>query len=278
MTLTSGIKEHMEVIGSDGVHIGMVDKVEQDRIKLTRKDSPSGQHRYLPVGLVATVEGDRVRLSTSSANSFMFQDEDDQGSARLVTSDQNRPFESSRPAPSSPNPGPSASPSPQPSARSHAKSSSLPSWAVPTLGVAALTAGAAYFARNRKTDTQKFEAQLQTDESIRLISSKKVEGTAVFSREGERLGKIDSFMVDKYSGRVAYAVLSFGGTMGFGESLFPLPWSSLTYDESKDGYALNISAEDLHRAPKFQPSEAPEFDADYRRGVHRAYGLVMVAR
>lgn len=271
MAQHSDIREHMEVIGSDGVHIGTVDKVEQNRIKLTKKDSGQGSHEghhhFLPIGLVANVEGDRVRLSTTGANAFMFRQEEDEGTARLVTGGQNKSYESSQPARTAPRP-------------SHAKtSSSLPSWAVPTLGIAALTAaGATYFTRNRKTDTQKFEAQLQTDESIRLISSKKVEGTAVFSLNGERLGKIDSFMVDKYSGRVAYAVLSFGGTMGFGESLFPLPWSSLTYDESKDGYALNITAEDLARAPKFQPSEAPEFNADYRRGVHRAYGVVAVAR
>jgi hypothetical protein len=276
MALTRDIKEHMEVIGADGVRIGAVDKIEGDRIKLTRKDNPSGKHRYLPLSLVADVEGDRVRLSTTGANSFMFQDEDDQGSANLVTSGEAKPYEGSASTASSPSPQPRPSPSPQP--KSSTKSSSLPSWVVPTLGTAALTAGAAYFARNRKTETQKFEASLQTDESIRLISSKKVEGTAVFSRDGERLGKIDSFMVDKYSGRVAYAVLSFGGTLGHGDSLFPLPWSSLTYDEGKDGYALNISAEDLARAPKFQPSEAPEFDANYRRGVHQAYGLVVIRR
>jgi hypothetical protein len=273
MAHRSDIREHMEVIGSDGVHIGTVDKVEQDRIKLTKKDSGQGSHEghhhFLPIGLVANVEGDRVRLSATGANAFMFREEEDEGSARLVTSGQNRSHETRQPAP--------ARSAPQPS--QGRKSSSLPSWAVPTLGAAALTAaGAAYFARNRKTETEKFDLQLQTDENLRLISSRKVEGTPVFSRDGERLGKIDSFMVDKYSGRVAYAVLSFGGTLGFGESLFPLPWSALTYDENKDGYGLNITADDLARAPKFQPSEAPEFDADYRRGVHRAYGVVAVVR
>ncbi|MDT0506662.1 DUF2171 domain-containing protein [Novosphingobium sp. MMS21-SN21R] len=67
------IREHMEVIGADGVHIGTVDSVESHRIKLTKKDSDagfeggthSGHHHYLPVGLVAEVEGDRVRLSAN---------------------------------------------------------------------------------------------------------------------------------------------------------------------------------------------------------------------
>jgi hypothetical protein len=198
----------------------------------------------------------------------MFREEEDEGSANLVTGGRSRSSKGSQGNSSISNDRRSAS----------AKSSSLPSWAAPLLGVAALTAAGAYFASNRKTKTERFDLQLQTDEDIRLISSKKVEGTTVFGRNGERTGHIDSFMVDKYSGRVAYAVLSFGGTMGFGESLFPLPWSALTYDENRDGYVLSISAEQLSRAPKFKPSEAPEFNADYRRSVHRAHGVVVLAR
>ncbi len=70
---TSGIREHMEVIGADGVHIGTVDGVDGDRIKLTKKDSGagfeggthSGHHHYLSTGLVAEIEGDKVRLSAN---------------------------------------------------------------------------------------------------------------------------------------------------------------------------------------------------------------------
>src|ERR1700750_23285 len=68
----SEIKEHMEVIGADGVHIGTVDKVEGHRIKLTKKDSGEGSHKghhhYIDRGLVAGVEGDKVRLSASGGN------------------------------------------------------------------------------------------------------------------------------------------------------------------------------------------------------------------
>jgi hypothetical protein len=62
------IREHMEVIGADGVHLGTVDRVEGDRIKLIRADSGMGHeehHHYIPRGLVAEVEGDRVRLSAN---------------------------------------------------------------------------------------------------------------------------------------------------------------------------------------------------------------------
>ncbi|PZQ61303.1 MAG: hypothetical protein DI544_07030 [Sphingomonas taxi] len=74
MADASQIKEHAEVIGADGVHIGTVDHVDGDRIKLTKTDSPSTQdgqgakHHYLPLGLVAEVEGDTVRLSATAQN------------------------------------------------------------------------------------------------------------------------------------------------------------------------------------------------------------------
>jgi hypothetical protein len=77
MTDTSKIREHMEVIGADGVHIGTVDHVEGDRIKLIRKDSGEGTHKghhhYIPSSLIAEVEGAKVRLSANSdvvANEF----------------------------------------------------------------------------------------------------------------------------------------------------------------------------------------------------------------
>jgi hypothetical protein len=73
------IKEHMEVIGADGVHVGTVDKVEGHRIKLTKKDSGEGSHKghhhYIDRGLVAGVEGDKVRLSASGANAVTMEEE-----------------------------------------------------------------------------------------------------------------------------------------------------------------------------------------------------------
>jgi hypothetical protein len=74
-----GIKEHMEVIGADGVHIGTVDKVEGNRIKLTKKDSGEGAHKghhhYIDRGLVAGVEGDKVRLSAVGAVAVTMEEE-----------------------------------------------------------------------------------------------------------------------------------------------------------------------------------------------------------
>ena len=80
MADASQIQEHMEVIGADGTHVGTVDKVEGDRIKLTKDDSPQGpdgegaKHHYIPLGLVAEVEGDKVRLSATGANATTFEE------------------------------------------------------------------------------------------------------------------------------------------------------------------------------------------------------------
>jgi len=74
------IKEHMEVIGADGVHVGTVDKVDGDRIKLTKKDSGQGSHEghhhYISIGLVAEVEGDKVRLSANADVAVTFEEEE----------------------------------------------------------------------------------------------------------------------------------------------------------------------------------------------------------
>jgi hypothetical protein len=75
----SNIKEHMEVIGADGVHVGTVDHVDGDRIKLTKKDSGEGSHKghhhYISGGLVAEVEGDKVRLSANADVAVAFEEE-----------------------------------------------------------------------------------------------------------------------------------------------------------------------------------------------------------
>ena len=86
MADATAIREHMEVIGADGVHVGTVDKVEGDRIKLTKKDSGAeiegaegshaGHHHFIPLGLVAEVEGDKVRLSANADVAVSFEEEE----------------------------------------------------------------------------------------------------------------------------------------------------------------------------------------------------------
>ncbi|UYY57940.1 DUF2171 domain-containing protein [Sphingomonas sp. S2-65] len=86
MADATAIREHMEVIGADGVHVGTVDKVEGDRIKLTKKDSGAqiegaeqsheGHHHFISLGLVAEVEGDQVRLSANADVAITFEEEE----------------------------------------------------------------------------------------------------------------------------------------------------------------------------------------------------------
>jgi len=75
----SRVTEHMEIIGADGVHIGTVDKVEGDRIKLTKADSGSHDkhHHYISRGLIAEIEGDRIRLSATGASAILLEEEED---------------------------------------------------------------------------------------------------------------------------------------------------------------------------------------------------------
>ena len=114
---------------------------------------------------------------------------------------------------------------------------------------------------------------LPIDETSRLIASNKVEGTPVYGREGERLGTIYNFMVDKYSGQVQYAVMSYGGFLGLGQRYFPLPWRILTYDTREGGYHIDLTDRDLERAPSFGRHDEPHFDREYGRRVHGWYGL-----
>jgi hypothetical protein len=84
-----------------------------------------------------------------------------------------------------------------------------------------------------------------------LIASDRVEGTAVFNRQGDKLGTIKNFMVDKVSGRAEFAVMQFGGLFGLGTDYYPIPWTMLAYDVDKGGYAVNLSQEQIESAPRY---------------------------
>jgi hypothetical protein len=95
-------------------------------------------------------------------------------------------------------------------------------------------------------------AQRETHE---LIAADKVEGTKVYNRAGDLLGTVDEVMIGKRSGKVAYAVMSFGGFLGIGERYHPLPWNVLDYDEDKGGYVVDMSEDQLKSAPHFSREE-----------------------
>jgi hypothetical protein len=111
-------------------------------------------------------------------------------------------------------------------------------------------------------------------ETANLIGSDKVEGTTVYGMDGNSIGSIQRVMIDKISGKVAYAVTSFGGFLGMGEDYYPLPWSLLTYNPTLDGYEVNIGEEQLKGAPKYNKYETWDW-SDRARGqkVFAHYGL-----
>lgn len=118
--------------------------------------------------------------------------------------------------------------------------------------------------------------QLATDETNRLIASNKVEGTAVYNRDGERLGSIANFMVEKRSGQVEYAVLSFGGFLGMGSEYYPLPWDVLDYDTRQGGYVVDLDKDVLEKAPRYSREREPAFDRAYGEQVYSYYNVPYV--
>ena len=104
-----------------------------------------------------------------------------------------------------------------------------------------------------------------------LIGSDKVESTAVYGGDEKKIGNVQRVMIDKVSGKVAYAVISFGGFFGMGEDYYPLPWSLLKYNPRLEGYEVNISDAQLKGAPKYTTHEtwdwgtrAPAIDDYYK--------------
>ncbi len=118
------------------------------------------------------------------------------------------------------------------------------------------------------------EADVAHSETPYLISSDKVEGTSVYNQEGEKLGSVDSVMLDKRSGKVAYAVMSFGGFLGIGDRYHPLPWNVLHYDTEKDGYVVNLSKDTLTEAPSFERHEMALSRREEHDRLHSYYGVM----
>jgi sporulation protein YlmC with PRC-barrel domain len=102
------------------------------------------------------------------------------------------------------------------------------------------------------------------------ISSEDIHGTEVYGSDGKNIGEVDHLIIDKLSGRVAYAVMSFGGFMGLAHSHYPIPWGALTYDKSLGGFRTNITEQQLKDAPEF--SDDSWQDRDWETRTHRYYG------
>ena len=105
-----------------------------------------------------------------------------------------------------------------------------------------------------------------------LIASDRVEGTAVRRPNGYMIGHIERLMIDKVSGRVTYAVMSFGGFLGLGHSHYPIPWGALKYDTKLDGYQVDLTEDQLRAAPRFGKDDYWDWSGRHEQ-VHKHYGV-----
>ncbi|SHN80767.1 PRC-barrel domain-containing protein [Bradyrhizobium erythrophlei] len=116
----------------------------------------------------------------------------------------------------------------------------------------------------------------ESRETGSLIGSDKVEGTAVYGANDTKIGSIERVMIDKQTGKVSYAVLSFGGFLGIGDDHYPLPWQSLKYDTSLGGYRTGITEKQLQGAPKYGNDNAWNWNDPARaRSVNDYYGVAI---
>jgi sporulation protein YlmC with PRC-barrel domain len=106
-----------------------------------------------------------------------------------------------------------------------------------------------------------------------LMGANTLLGNDVYNRDGEDLGDIKEFMIDMVSGKVAYAVLSFGGMLGMGDKLFAVPWAALVLDTKNKRFTLNVLKDALKDAPGFDKDRWPVMsDRTWASGVHKFYG------
>jgi sporulation protein YlmC with PRC-barrel domain len=106
-----------------------------------------------------------------------------------------------------------------------------------------------------------------------LMGANTLLGNDVYNRDGEDLGDIKEFMIDMASGKIAYAVLSFGGVLGLGDKLFAVPWAALTLDTENKRFTLAVPKATLKDAPGFDKDKWPTMsDRTWASGVHQFYG------
>jgi sporulation protein YlmC with PRC-barrel domain len=111
------------------------------------------------------------------------------------------------------------------------------------------------------------------DTTGRLIAADQVEGTSVYNPAGDRLGSVEDIMIDKVNGRIAYAVLGFGGFLGIGDRHYPLPWEKLTYDTDMGGFVVDLDRRVLEGAPSYGDADTAGWeDPAWGKRVYDYYG------
>ena len=106
--------------------------------------------------------------------------------------------------------------------------------------------------------------------SSNLISSENGEGAAVYDSTGNKIGRIDRRMIEKDSGVIRYAVMTFGGFLGIGEGEYPLMWNAFRYDVNLGGYVTNVTADQLKNAPEF--TDESWADPEWESRLHEHFG------
>lgn len=106
-----------------------------------------------------------------------------------------------------------------------------------------------------------------------VISSDKVQGTKVYNPNGDKLGSVESLLLDKLTGKVRYAVMEFGGFLGMGTDVYPLPWETLKYDTGLGGYVVSLTKDQLEGAPRYARETTQDYNDEYGRKVNEYYGV-----
>ena len=113
----------------------------------------------------------------------------------------------------------------------------------------------------------------QVAEKPRVLAASTLSGDPVRNPRGEDLGKIEDFMIDLEAGRVAYAVLSFGGVFGIGDKLFAVPWKAMTVDTNRKCFVLDVPKDRLKNAPGFDKHKWPDItNAEWNSQINSFYG------
>jgi PRC-barrel domain len=123
---------------------------------------------------------------------------------------------------------------------------------------------------NQDTDVTRRDPNVK--DTPTLIASDRVEGTRVYGADGKHIGSIERLILGKQDGRVAYAVLSFGGFLGIGHDHYPLPWATLHYDTQLDGYRIDLTKEQIEGAPSYADDDDTWYNDNGRR-VYDYYGV-----
>jgi len=121
-------------------------------------------------------------------------------------------------------------------------------------------------------DADKTRRDPNVKDTPTLIASDRVEGTRVYGADGKHIGSIERLILGKQDGRVAYAVLEFGGFLGIGHYHYPLPWEKLTYDTQLDGYRIDLTKDQIEGAPSYADDDDTWYNDNGRR-VYDYYGV-----